>query len=561
MKLSKLFFHTSKTSQENQISSYKFMIKAGYIKPIGAGIYQFAPIMQKVIKNLERIVREEMNKISSNEVDLCQMHPAELWQRSGRLEIYEKEGVLLTCKSRSDKKFCLAPTAEEGAIHLMNNWIDSYKNLPVSFYQINNKFRDEIRPKNGLMRSKIFIMKDAYTFAEDWKSAKEEYYKMKEAYSRIMNRIGIDGVFVSADSGSIGGSFSEEFQAFVKDIGDEIIITDRDRGYNIEVARSELSWFQVKDKQFFKKEGAMIHTPGLKKIQEVAKHLNVHKSRIVKTSVYFDKENNTTVLALSRGDRKINEFKLCKYLSINNVVRSNTKSLEELGIIPGFIGPVSKEGIRIIADISLKYAENIIVGANIVDYHKYMKNLNDFEIKYADIDLSQVDDICVDGGKFVKLKRASEVGHIFILGKGYSETMDSTFTSRNGSKEHFSMGCYGIGISRLAAVYVEQNNDEHGIIWSKSIAPYLATILYFPSTEEVALDLYNKINKNDKILLDDRKDKNFGQKIKDSNLIGIPYKIILGVKFENENLFEVEDRFGNKTMFESIEDVKHFIYG
>lgn len=512
-----MLFHTSKTQDKKGAISYSLMKRAGYIKQIAAGLYQYSPLMVRVLRKIENIVRMEMDSIGCTEVDLSQMHPDSIWNESGRFCEYKKDGAMLTTESRDGKLFCLAPTAEESALKLIEGWAGSYKNLPLSIYQINNKFRDEIRPKNGLMRTKMFSMKDAYSFSSSKDSAKEEYEKMRSAYIKIMDRIGIDGVFVGADSGSMGGNHSEEFQAFVKNMGDLIIISDSGLGYNIEAARSKI---ECDDSSEFE--------------------LHFYKS----------KELKKTVVAIHLRGREINQFKIEKCIGC---------SLEKFS--PKYVD--FKEAL-FLADESLKKINARKIIDNICDLKLFnfeTDSMNEDELKFADLDLSCIGDKCNDfEGSFVSKNKSIEVGHIFILDDKYSKSMNITYKNSDGEHVPYIMGCYGIGISRLAAVYVEQNNDSKGIIWSKKISPYIANIISTRELERVGDSIYEKlISMGIDALIDDRDGVSFGSKIKDSDLIGIPYKIIVGKKYASTGMIEVEDREGVNFTLDNIEKVASFI--
>ena len=562
MKLSKMLFITDKTSKSGCIGSYSLMLRAGYIKQLSAGIYQYAPIFCRVMNRIKSIIHQEMHRIDANEVDLSPVQPTSIWEESGRLSEYIKSGSIALFTDRSNKSYCLAPTAEESAVKMIDKWVSTYKKLPVSIYQLNEKFRDEIRPKNGLMRSKSFIMKDAYSFSDSEEQAFVCYEGFKSAYIRIMDRLGVEGTFVKADSGAIGGDCSEEFQAFVDGFGDSIIITDERVGYNVEVARADLD---IEDELILdlSNDGipSSIHTPDIKTINELCKFTKFTKEKIIKTVAFCDTKEEKIILACVRGDREVNLYKLEKIVGYD-LKKVNDSILRERGLFPGFLGPLSKEEfLTIVIDDSLKLCKNMLCGDSRKDYHRILSSVTEIvEATFGDIDLAKVGDKCISGGTFTSIRTAVEVSHVFMIGDKYSKAMKATFSDARGNEVPFVMGCYGIGVSRLPAVCIEQNNDSRGIIWDKKIAPFLASIVYTDINEESAMNIYDALIEDSlDIAIDDRKDLSFGAKLKDSDLVGIPYKIILGKNFSNSRKIEVEDRFGAKDVIDSVDALKEFM--
>lgn len=556
IKLSRFLFKTFKHSKESSVVSDSLLQQSGFIKQISSGLYQLSPLMQIVVLKVSNIIREELNKIGSSEVDLSQLQPTSIWNISGRLEGYKKEELLFVLNDRNNSEFCMSPTAEEASVCLIKDWISSYKELPISIYQINYKFRDEIRPKNGLLRCKSFLMKDAYSFTDSEESSLLQYNNFKNAYSNIFNRVGIKFAIVKADSGQIGGDFSEEFQALTESGGDDIIIDEEGNAFNIEVAKSEKS--KVIKSNLCSGE---INTPGIKTIRDLVEYLKIDSMSTIKTLAYVSPElPGKIILALIPGSRMLSDFKLFKSLNIINGSIASKDDLLKFGIIPGYIGPIELDNCIIVADESLKGSKNIIVGANKKDCHIVLDDLNSFKnIKYDDIDLSTVGDISLSGKKFIKISKSLEIGHVFILGSKYAEKMDALFTDKDGSLKPFNMGCYGIGITRLIAAFIEQNHDEKGMIFSKSIAPFEVNVIAFQDVMEKALDIYEElIDSGIDAAIDDR-EKGFGAKVKDSDLIGIPYKIIVGKKSIETGNIELESRLGNKEFFPTVKDLIDYI--
>ncbi|MFH1428972.1 MAG: proline--tRNA ligase [Candidatus Margulisiibacteriota bacterium] len=548
MRLSKYFLPTLReTPAEAEIISHKLMLRTGMIRKLTAGIYNYLPLGLRVLKKMENIVREEMNRAGAQEVLMPAVIPAELWKESGRWEIYGKE--LLRVKDRADREFCIGPTHEE-VITTIAKEIRSYRELPVNLYQIQTKFRDEIRPRFGVMRSREFIMKDAYSFHESEESLREEYKNMYDTYCRIFERCGLDYRVVEADSGNIGGAVSHEFMV-VADSGEDAIAHCLDCHYsaNTEAAESiprehpELRG-QGSDNTINNKK---IATPGIKTIEELTTFFKTSPAYFIKTLIYMADEQ--PVAALVRGDYELNELKLKKALNANELYLADEETIENItGASVGFAGPVGLARVKIIADNHIMEIPSAITGANETDFH--LTNVipgKDFKPDIlADLRLVEEGDTCprCKKGK-LQIDRGIEVGHIFQLGTKYSKKMNAIYTDQAGEQKPFIMGCYGIGVGRTVAAAIEQNHDEDGIIWPLALAPF-QVILIMTKPDDIeqkkaAEEVYNKcLAAGIDVLLDDR-DERPGVKFKDADLIGIPLKVIFG-KALKDGQVELKDR-------------------
>ncbi len=542
MKMSKLFVQTLRDyPADAEVVSHKLLVRAGYIRKLANGIYNYLPLMWRVLKKVENIVREEMDKAGAQEILMPFVQPEELWQESGRWNVYGRE--LMRMKDRHDKSMCLGPTHEEVVTFIAREGIQSYKQLPVNLYQVQSKFRDEIRPRFGLLRGREFIMKDAYSFDIDEVALDKSYMIMAETYSRIFERCGLETKMVQSDSGAIGGNVSHEYMVLTQtDSGENDVFYCENCNFaaNSNHATSILPPADTVGKF---SEMKNINTPNTKTIDEVAKFLEIEKTIICKTLVYIaDKE---TVLVLIRGDKNIEETKLMNALNANEIRIASEAEIDELMLNnnfnakAGFIGPVGFKNVKIIADLTTKELENFVVGANKNDTHTVGVNFADITapIQFADIRLVEKGELCPSCESKLNVTRGIEVGNIFKLGTKYSAKMNATFTAEDGSEKPFVMGCYGIGISRTAAAAVERYHDEHGIKWPVAIAPYHVVIVPVNTNDEkqskVAEELYQKCLKNGiEAVLDDR-DLRAGVKFKDADLIGFPYRIVVGKGIEN----------------------------
>lgn len=524
--------------------SHKLMIKSGLIRQISSGIYTFLPLGQKILKKVENIIREEMNRIGAQELLMPALLPKEPWDETGRWDLYGDE--LFKLKDRRGRDFCLGPTHEEIITMLVRNTIKSYKNLPILLYQIQTKYRDEIRPRFGILRSREFLMKDLYSFDDSWESLDRTYKKVFDAYKKIFDRFSLKYYVVEADSGAIGGKISHEFVA-ESEIGECEFVICPHCGYaaNIEAAKSK----EIEEPILDDGELKLIHTPNMKKVEEVKNFLNVSEDRLLKSILYII--DDEPVLVLIRGDNDINEIKLKNYFKAKNVRLADEDEIEKYTKAPlGFAGPIGFSG-KIVGDLRVKYLKNGVCGANKKDYH-YSGVSFDRDFKVSElIDLRKVKDkdLCPVCGEKMDLKVGIELGHTFQLGTRYSEAMKAYFQDSNGDLKPFIMGCYGIGLGRIIAATIEQNNDSNGIIWTNAIKPY--DVIIIPVSNEDSLykkgeELYNKIISLGFDPLFEDRDISPGEKFKDADLIGIPLKLILGKTFINEGLIELKTRQDGK---------------
>ncbi len=560
MLYSKFFIPTLKeVPAEAEIASHKLMLRAGMIRKIASGLYTYLPLGLRAIRKVEDIVRQEMNRAGAVELLMPLVQPAELWKESGRWDHYGKE--LLRFKDRHGRDFCLGPTHEEVITDLIRKHIRSYRDLPLNLFQIQTKFRDEIRPRFGLMRAREFIMKDAYSFSATEESLDEIYQAMYQAYCRIFERCGLDFRPVEADTGSIGGHASHEFMVLA-DTGEDDIACCTSCSY---AANTELA--QVKpDAQAEPfapggEELKKVPTPGKKTVEEVTGFLNKKAKDLVKTLIFLADER--PVAALVRGDHEINEVKLKKVLGAEQLEMAGAETVESLTGAPvGFAGPLGlPKDLKVVADHSVAYMKDFVAGANEKDVHFTGLNWKrDLEVPETfDIRLITKDDPCPRCGAKIEIKRGIEVGHIFKLGTKYSEAMGATFLDSNGKERPIIMGCYGIGIGRTVAAAIEQNHDERGIVFPYSIAPFEVIISVInvkdKKMSQIARRLYGTLFENGVDVLFDDRDERPGVKFKDSELIGIPIRITVGKKAVDEGVVEVTHRRTMNTELVAKEDV------
>ncbi|RII27862.1 MAG: proline--tRNA ligase [Geobacter sp.] len=544
MRYSQYFIPTVKeTPADAEVISHQLMLRAGMIRKLAAGIYNYLPLGLRSIRKVEQIVREEMNRAGAIELLMPSVQPAELWQESGRWEQYGKE--LLRIKDRKDTEFCLGPTHEEVITDLVRREVKSYRQMPLNLYQIQSKFRDEIRPRFGLMRGREFIMKDAYSFDVDSNAADLSYEKMYQAYRRIFQRCGLVFRAVEADTGSIGGTASHEFMVLAES-GEDAIVSCSACEYaaNVEKAESRVveSAEHAEPRPLEK-----VATPGRKTIEEVSEFLGVPASTTVKMLILM--ADDKPVAAILRGDHELNEIKLKNYLDCDTLeMASDEIVMKATGSPIGYIGPVGST-VRIVADLAVKGLKNFITGANEVDHH--LKNVNlgrDCTIsEFADIRNVAHGDPCprCQSGT-LEMWRGIEVGHVFKLGVKYSKALKATYLDGDGKEQIVFMGCYGIGIGRTVAACIEQNHDDNGIIFPLPIAPFHCIISALNIKEEpvraAAEDIYADLQlAGIDVLLDDR-DERPGFKFKDADLIGIPLRIVVGSKNLAEGKVELKDR-------------------
>lgn len=534
---------------EAEVISHRLMLRAGMIRKVASGIYTYLPLAYRVIKKIERIIRDEMDRAGAQEVLLPLILPAELWRETGRWDKYGKE--LLRLKDRNERDFCVGPTHEEVITDLIRREVKSYRQLPLNLYQIQIKFRDEIRPRFGLMRAREFIMKDAYSFDIDENGAERSYMMMFKAYNAIFSRCGLNFRPVEAETGLIGGRFSHEFMVFA-DTGEEAIIVCDSCEYaaNIEKAngidKKADKIRQISTGDLLPLEKRV--TPGKKSVEDVAAYLGVEPYRLVKTLMISD--GDRVVAALIRGDHELNEAKLMGLLNVSEIRFLSPAEIEEItGAPSGFSGPVGLKDVYIIADSAIKDMTNFIVGGNEKDIHLININFKrDFyPDQFADIRKAADGDRCPGclNGE-LHIVRGIEVGHTFKLGTKYSEAMEAVYLDEEGRKRYVIMGCYGIGVGRTMAAAIEQNHDRFGIIWPSSIAPFETIILPLNMDSDRVVDTARTIYKSflDKgkdALLDDR-DERAGVKFKDADLIGIPHQVIVGEKGLSKGIIEIKER-------------------
>ena len=536
MRWSKTFIPTLKEDPADaEVISHRLLVRAGFIRQVSRGIYDYLPLGLKVIRKIETIVREEMDRAGAQELLLPIASPAELWQESRRWDVYGKE--LFRFKDRHDRDFCLGPTHGELITDLVRRVVRSYRDMPFNLYQIQTKFRDEVRHCFGLIRGREFIIKDAYSFHTDVEDCRREYENMFQTYKKIFTRCGLQFRAVEADTGAIGGSLSHEFQVLAES-GEDAIVSCNRCEYAANIQKAELKRARPGARDLAKKSPQLqkVSTPALKTVAEVAAFLKLPADKFIKTLVYKT-DQNELVAALVRGDLEINELKLSNVLGRGGVALAGEAEVESAtGVAPGFLGPIGL-GIHIIADQAIQGIQGAVAGANEADAH-YIKvdQERDFTpALFADLRLAAAGDLCprCERGRLA-LYRGIEVGQVFYLGRKYSEALGATFLDAEGRERHIEMGCYGIGISRLVAAAVEQNSDVNGIIWPFSIAPMhvlLLPINYKDSKIQAACDgLYAELkNSNIQVLLDDR-DERPGVKFKDADLIGCPLRVTVGAK-------------------------------
>ena len=555
MKMSNMLVGTLReVPAEAEIESHKLMLRAGLMRKMAAGIYNYMPLGLKVIENVKNIVREEMNNAGAQEFLASALIPAELWQESGRWDVYGAE--MFRLKDRNNRDFCLGPTHEEVFTDIVRNEIKSYKQLPVNLYQIQTKYRDERRPRFGVMRSREFIMKDGYSFDKDQEGLDLAYEKMRKAYVNIFNRCGLDAKAVAADSGAIGGSGSAEFMV-KSEVGEDDVVfcTACDYAANIEKAPSTPEHGEKEELMEVEK----VETPAVKSIEDLAKFFECSPKKIAKTLIF--QADDKVVAVVLRGDREANEVKIANAIGevIELEMASEEAVKEATGAAVGFAGPMGIKVDMLLVDQEVANMYNFIIGANETDMH--LKNVNygrDFEGIVGDFRNVTIGEKCPECGKEITISRGTEVGHIFKLGTKYSESMGATFIDEDGKAKPFIMGCYGIGVTRTVASIIEQHHDENGIIWPLEVAPYHVSVIPANVKNEEqatkAEEIYNELRKMGvEALLDDRKER-AGVKFKDSELMGIPMRITVG-KMIGEGQVEFKLRNGGEVETLSIEEV------
>lgn len=556
MKQSKLLIPTLKeVPNDAEALSHQMMLRAGYIRQVTAGMYAYLPLAFRVLTNIETIIREEMDKIDAVETLMPAVLPASLWKESGRYDTYGPN--LFKFKNRHDSDFILGPTHEETYTMLVRDAVKSYKRLPLVMYQIQAKYRDEDRPRYGLLRGREFIMKDAYSFTLNDEDLDRIYGQMEAAYERIFDRIGLNYRVIVGDGGAMGGSDSKEFSAIAPVGEDTIVYSDAsDYAANLEMAKS---LFISKKSHAPLEDLKKIATPGVHSIDELADFLKVKPSELVKTMFYMA-DKDQPVLVLVRGDHEVNEVKLKNYLDADFLDPATAEDAQKyLGANFGSLGPVGVgDDVKILADQYVGDMVNVAVGADEDGHHYLNANVDrDFRVDaYADLRNVQAGDLSPDGAGVLKFTKGIEIGHIFKLGTRYSDALGATVLDENGRQQPVVMGCYGIGVSRLLSAVAEQNADEHGLVWPRNIAPYDIHLIPVNLKKADQADLTAELEQQltaagYRVLTDDRKERP-GVKFADSDLIGIPARITVGKK-AGEGIVEIKIRKTGETV-EVIKD-------
>ena len=560
MRFSNYYIKTLKeTPKEAEVASHKLLLRAGMIKKMASGVYSYLPMGYRTLRKVENIVREEMNRAGAIELFMPVLLPAEIWQESGRWDVMGAEMIRL--KDRHERDFVLGPTHEEAITDIVRNDIFSYKSLPVNLYQIQTKFRDERRPRFGLMRGREFLMKDAYSFSVDRAGLDKEFDNMQEAYSKIFTRCGLDFRIVDADSGAIGGSGSREFHVMANSGEDELIFCDHCHyGANVEKATDVITSLPKEEL----KEAVLVDTPNIAKIEDVVEALNVEIERTVKAIMYKDVVNDAPYMVLIRGDIEVNEVKVKNLINTIDIAMLTDEEIAKLGLFKGFIGPygmdLKAKGITVIADPSVTEIPNHTAGGNKPDTHYLNVNYGrDYEADIvADVRRVKEGDTCSICGKPLRVARGIECGHIFKLGKKYSEAMHAVVLDENGKEVVMEMGCYGIGISRTMAAAIEQNNDENGIIWPTAIAPFIVDVIATNMKDEaqvkLAEELLEALESNGIETIYDDRNERAGFIFKDADLIGFPFKVVCGKK-SSEGIVELKIRRTGETLEVAKENV------
>jgi prolyl-tRNA synthetase len=576
MKASQFLISTLKEAPTDaEVVSHKLMMRAGMIKKLGAGIYNYMPMGLRVIRKVEAIVREEMNRAGAVELTMPVVQPAELWQETGRFDKMGPE--LLRIKDRHDRDYVVQPTSEEVVTDIARQEIKSYKQLPKNLYQIQTKFRDERRPRFGLMRGREFIMKDAYSFDRDQDSAKASYQVMAKAYRRIFDRFGLTYRAVAADSGAIGGDLSEEFQVIAA-TGEDAIVYCPTSDYAANMEKAE-ALAPTGPRAAPHQEMAKVATPGKSTCADVADFLklpleNSLKSLVVATDVFDEKGEivkSVVWLLLIRGDRSMNEVKVGKIPGLTDFRFATLAEIDEhFGCEPGYLGPVGlKKPLKVVADREVALMSDMICGANVVDYHltgvNWGRDLPEPDV-VADLRNVVEGDASPDGQGVLAIERGIEVGHVFYLGTKYSKAMNATFLDVNGKPQFMEMGCYGIGITRLPAAAIEQNHDDKGIIWPDALAPFTVVICpinpdRFPDVKAAAEKLYEELlAAGVDVIVDDRNERP-GAMFADWELIGVPHRVNIGDRGLKEGVVEYQHRRESAATSVPVADIASLLLG
>ncbi|EAI4429154.1 proline--tRNA ligase [Campylobacter lari] len=560
MKFSKFYaISTKENPKDATLPSHIFLVKGAFVEQIGSGLYNFLPLGKRVLDKIKNIIKEEMDKAGALEVNLSFNTPAELWKESGRFNVFGKE--LLRFKDRKENDFVLGPTHEEAMVALVRNKINSYKQLPLHLYQIGLKFRDEARPRFGLLRCREFLMKDGYSFHASEADLDKEFNLMHETYSKILTRLGLEFRAVEADSGAIGGSGSKEFMVLAKNGEDDILLCEHcDYAANIEAAkRAKKSCEDERPEADF---ATQFHTPNVKTIEELADFFKINPyytiKAVAKKAIYENEEK--IIVFFIRGDDELQEVKALNAANALELVDVSEKELEKAGLVPGFIGFVGLNGVDFYIDHELENETNMIIGANKKDYHLVginVVNLN--KERFKDLVAVKEHDLCPKCQHKLKQSKGIEVGHIFKLGNKYSKAMNASYLDENGKAQFFTMGCYGMGVSRLVAVAIEASHDEKGCIWNKTLAPFVLDIIVSNIKDTKAMEFAEQIYthfKDKEILFDDRNER-FGVKINDFELMGFPYALVIGKGLENDEVELIHRNTLEKQVLKTQEVISH----
>ena len=545
MKFSKLFIPTTKEMPSDaSLPSHQFLVRGGFIAQTGAGIYDFMPLGKIVLEKIRAIVKKEMDEAGANEVQFGFVTPLSLWSESGRALTMGSE--LLRFKDRKNGEFVLSPTNEEAVVNMVKNRVTSYKDLPLHLYQINTKFRDEARPRFGLMRGREFLMKDGYSFHSCEEDLVREFNLMEETYKKIYTKLGLDFRVVEADSGAIGGSGSKEFHVLASSGEDTIVVCDGcNYAANIEAAKREAKKYEFKDGELKK-----VETPNCTTIEDVANFLSVSKEQTIKAVIKkaIFKDESKIVVFFVRGSDELEDTKAQNSVDALELIDATLDEIKDAGVVAGYCGLVDlPKDILVVVDSELENSQGMVCGGNEENSHFINVDLKVIEnIKYFDLIAVKEEDTCACCGGKLSYTKGIEAGHIFQLGDKYSKAMNATFLDENGKAKPFIMGCYGVGVSRLVAAVIEQNHDEKGCIWTKSTTPFMVDIIVSNSKNEDEKNMGEKIYEelkasNVEVILDDRINARFGFKIGDFELLGFPYAIIIGKKLL-DGIVEIVDR-------------------
>jgi len=557
MRWSNAFIPTTKENPKDaETVSHILLQRGGFISQHQSGVYTFLPLGWRVMLKIQNIIREEMNAIGGQELLMPALTSGDVWKESGRWETFGKD--MFKFQDRKGKDIALAPTHEEIISLLARDFIKSYKNLPQIWYQLQTKFRDEPRPRGGILRVREFIMKDSYSFDRDFEGLQASYNLHREAYSKIFKRCGLDFIIVEASSGLMGGKKSEEFMVLA-DTGEDSVVMCPSCGYyaNTEVAEGKVRNSEVVGTFKTKEE---VHTPNVKTASEVSNFLGVPESLIVKSILYASGDGSKTALVLIRGDYEINEQKLAKALGGGYQLASFGFIRERFGVEPGFLGPLGITVDTVIADESVKHLKNFVVGANKENYHIVGVNLEDIKIeRFVDVRVVKAGDLCPKCGTALEVKNTIEVGHIFQLGTRYSESLNVKYTDKDGQLKPIVMGSYGIGVGRIMAAVVETSHDNKGIIWPYSIAPYHVNIVEINSskTGSFTQGVYDGLIRNSIEVLWDDRNVSAGFKFKDSELIGIPINVVISEGKVERHEVEVQLRKTGEKFDVRVEDLSN----